>query len=131
MALAQSQGVSPLRALAGAAVTQYRAVKVTTTKDRYIHTAAIADVCAGIALVAAAAAGDAFSIQTMGVAKCVAAAAISVGDKVMPDSGGGGKVATSSGAANELGVALTAAAADGDIIEVQLSLPATERVANA
>jgi hypothetical protein len=132
MALSNSLNVSAFPAVAGAAVGQYRAVKLDTTAGRVVVTSAITDLAVGVALVAADAAGDQLSVQTFGVAKCVASGAITLGDQVMPTSSGSGKVVTAAGAtAKSLGVALQAAAADGDIIEVLLATPNVNGIANS
>lgn len=60
--------------------------------------------------------------QVSGRAKIEAEAAIAVGALVMP--GTGGKVVTRTGTNTVIGEAKTAAAADTDIIEVELNLPA-------
>lgn len=113
----------PISAIAGAAVTAYRLVKAHTTADQAIHTAAITDVPMGVAL-RTVASGEPVEIGSAegSVYKMVAAAAISAGDIVMPDSGGGGKIATRSGAtAVPVGTAIEAATADGDTISVRYS----------
>ena len=65
------------------------------------------------------------SIRKAGIARVVASGAVSVGDPVNV-AGTSGKIQTitvdASGKANCLGFAETAAAADGDIIEVFISL---------
>lgn len=120
-------GVAPLSMIAGGTVTKNRLVKVHTTANQVIHTAAIADQALGAAMESAAS-GEMVPVQIFGKAKLTAAAAISAGDPVMPDSGGGGKIATSAGAtAVSIGFATQAAGADGDVIEVILSGPATKR----
>ncbi len=62
------------------------------------------------------------TIQVAGRAKIEAEAAIAVGALVMP--GTAGKVVTRTGTNTPIGEAKTAAAADTDIIEVELNLPA-------
>lgn len=114
------QGTTPDSFISGAAITANRLVKISAA-NTVIATAAITDLPVGAAMTAATASGELVTIQKFGRAKLCAAAAISAGAQVMPDGGGGGKVATSSGAtARTIGQALEAAGADGDIIEVEL-----------
>lgn len=114
-------GVSIASFTAGAAITRNRAVKMSGAN--VIHTAAITDVAIGVATQDADS-GKQVEVQLFGKAKIVAAAAITAGVEVMPDSGGAGKVATAAGAtAVNMGVALEAAGADGDVIAVLLSVP--------
>lgn len=63
-------------------------------------------------------AGDRVSVMTLGVARVVASSAIAAGASVAATAEG--KAATKAGNAVALGTALTAAAADGDEIEVHL-----------
>lgn len=115
-------GTSLQSIVAGAAIGQYRAVK-RSAANTGIVTTAITDVPIGIATVAATAAGELVSVQTYGIAKCVASDAISEGAQVMCTASGAGKVVTAAGAtAYSIGIARSAAGADGDIIEVQLML---------
>lgn len=65
----------------------------------------------------AAALGGAVSIQTGGIAKVVAGAAIAAGARVA--CGAGGKAKTSTGT-NPVGIALGAAAGDGSVISVDM-----------
>jgi hypothetical protein len=121
MAYENYAGISPLPFQAGAAIGQYRAVKQGTTAHQVIATTAITDVVMGVAQISAAAAEDQVPVQIGGVAKMVAGAAIALGAQVMPQASGAGKVITAAGAtAVSCGVALEAAAADGDIIPVRL-----------
>ena len=64
------------------------------------------------------AAGEAASVATGGVVKLVAAAAITAGAEIGVQTGG--KCRNASTGVRKHGVALTAAAADGDVIEVLL-----------
>ena len=113
-------GSSPIGFIAGGTIGQYRACKLDSTEGQVIATTAIADVTVGIALVSASS-GGLVHLQTAGKAKCVASASISLGDQVMVTASGAGKVSTASGAtAKSIGVALQAAGADGDVIEVLL-----------
>ena len=123
-------GSNPITFKAGAAVPKYRMVKVGAAENEVIHTTAIADVALGVALETVAS-GEFVPVQILGIGKCVASAAVTLGDKLMLTATGAGKVSTSAGAANEVGIALQAATADGDVIMVALSVPNVERIANA
>lgn len=130
MAVSNLLGSEPISMNAGAAITKDRLVKISAA-NTVIATAAITDLALGAALHTAASGDNNVPIQVFGVAKLTAAAAISVGAEVMPDSGGGGKIATASGAtARSVGVALEAAGADGDVISVLL-LPCPKGPANS
>lgn len=121
MAYENYAGISPLPFKAGAAIGQYRAVKQGAAAHEVIATTAFTDIVMGVAQVSAAAAEDQVPVQIGGVAKMVAGAAIALGAQVMPQASGAGKVITAAGAtAVSCGVALEAAAADGDIISVRL-----------
>lgn len=131
MANSNQLGVSPAGYIAGGTIAQYRLVKLDSTAGQVIATAAITDVAVGGSLTSASSAGT-VGVQMFGKVKLTAAAAISLGAQVMPDSGGGGKIATAAGAtAKSCGVALEAAGADGDIIEVLLAAPPVNGPANS
>lgn len=131
MVMMNLQGISPLPMKAGGTIAQYRVVKLDSTEGQVVAASAIADVSFGASLTSAVA-NDQVAIQTAGVAKLTASAAISLGDQVMVTASGSGKVSTAAGAtAKSLGVALQAAAADGDIIMVKLTgLPNVNGPAN-
>lgn len=132
MAVSNLLGVSPQSFVSGAAVGQYRVVKLDSTEGRVIVTSAITDSAVGVSMQSASAAGELVPVQQFGKAKVVASGAVSIGDQVMPTGSGSGKCVTASGAtAKSFGVALTAANADGDIIEVQLGVPAINGPANS
>jgi|GEM_PF-2418548 len=123
------QNVSPLQATAGGTIEAFRVVEGTLASCTAAN--AIADLAIGVSLQSAAS-GDVISLQTHGIAKITASAAITAGDEVMVTASGSGKVSTSSGAtARSVGVAMTAAAADGDIIEVLIQLPNVKGPANS
>ena len=132
MALYNNQNVAPLSFVAGAAISQYRAVKLDSTEGRVVASAAIADLTIGASMNSAAALGDLVTVQNFGKVKLTASAAISLGDQVMVTAAGAGKISTASGAtAKSIGVALQAAGADGDVIEVQLAAPNVNGPANS
>lgn len=116
-------GVSPMGFKVGTGgVTRDRLVKLdatVTSTPTAIASAGITDEHLGVALTTQVA-GEVVAVQAWGIARCVASAAISVGDKVMFATGG--KVATASGAtAKVLGIALEPAAADNEVIPVLLA----------
>lgn len=121
MATFNLQGVSPVSFLAGGTVTANRLVEISAA-NTVTMTDAITDLPIGVATIGGST-GDLVTVQQFGKAKLTASAAISVGAQVMPTASGDGKVSTASGAtARTVGVALTAAGDDGDIVEVQLLL---------
>lgn len=135
MAAGNLAGTSPIPMVAEADILQYRLVKLGTAGRSAIPSVAIADGTVGVTLTGVSS-GDQVAIQIGGVAKVVAQAAVSVGAEVMAyatsTAADKGKCCTSSGAtALSVGVAMTAAAADGDIIEVLLNTPAVKGAANS
>lgn len=115
-------GISPVGFKVGTGgTTKDRLVKLDATvtgTPTVIPSAAITDEHLGVALTTQVA-GEVVAVQSYGVARCVASAAIVAGDKVM--FAAGGKVATANGATAKLvGVALESAGADGDVIPVLL-----------
>lgn len=117
-------GVSPLSMKVGAGgVAKDTLVKLLTTADEtVVASAGITDETFGVAQTTQSA-GDQVSVQTYGVARVIASAAITAGDKLMFATGA--KVATASGAtAKVVGVALEAATADGQVIKAFLRTPA-------
>lgn len=125
-AIRNYQGSAPLSLIAGGAINQNVLVKLDTTEGQVVVTTGITDVAQGCSLGKYASA-DIGEFQTDGVAMLTAASAISLGDQVMPDSGGGGKIATAAGAtAVSVGVALQAAGGNNEVIRVRLQLPAVK-----
>jgi histidinol phosphatase-like enzyme len=68
-------------------------------------------------------------VQIRGLAVCTAAAAITIGDRLMMDTAGKVLTWTAAGGTNAavVGKAMTAATADGDLIEVELAGPGVVR----
>lgn len=131
MAVSNNLGVSTLSFLAGATVGINRMVQLSTTADTVIVTSAITDLAIGVALNAAST-GELVEVAIFGVQKVVASGAITIFDQVMPTASGAGKVVTAGGAtAKSCGIALKAAATDGDTIEVLLHTPNVNGVANS
>lgn len=125
------QGVSPQSFIAGGTIGANRLVKADSTAGQAVVTSAITDAAIGVALIGGDA-GALIPVQQFGKAKIVASDAIVVGAQVMPTASGSGKCVTAAGgSAKSIGIALTAAGADGDIIEVQLGVPAINGPANS
>lgn len=112
-------GAKPQTFKAGGAITANRAVKLDSNGD-VVVTTAITDKVVGIALETKASGEYVDVITVNGVKqKVTASAAVTIGDDVMPTASGSGKCSTAAGAtAKSFGIALSAAAADGEIIEV-------------
>lgn len=124
-------GTSPVPFVAGGTIAQYRVVEFSAAPNVVTAANAIADCALGVSLVSASS-GDQVPCQCYGIAKITASAAVTAGDEVMVTASGSGKVSTVSGAtARSVGKALTAAGADGDIIEVLLCLPNVAGPANS
>lgn len=115
-------GVSPIGFKVGSGgVTKDTLVKLDTSvtgNPTVVASSGATDETIGVALTTQAA-GEVVAVQSYGIARCVASAAIATGAKVMFATGA--KVATASGATSKLvGVALEDAATDGDVIPVLL-----------
>lgn len=111
--------ITTISKLAGAAVSPYRLLKLDSGK--VVHTTAKTETVFGISDVSGADAVDVpCYVQPHGHTKATAGAAIVVGAQLMPAADG--KVIThdASATAKFVGYALTAAAADGDILEIEL-----------
>jgi len=117
--------------IAGASIAANTLVKMDSTEGQVINTAAITDVAIGVALNTVAS-GEQVQVQTSGVAKILttAVAIATIGSQVMPDGGGGGKIAVAAGA-TAVSVGLTEQAAAGsDVIKVRLCVPNLKAPAN-
>jgi hypothetical protein len=124
-------GTSPQGFVAGGTIANNVLVKLHSTEGQVVVTTAITDSPLGASMNSAVANGL-ISVQQFGKVKLTAKAAISLGAQVMPDAGGGGLIATAAGAtAKSIGIALQAALAENDIIEVQLLVPAVNGPANS
>ena len=105
----------------GTDIGAFLVVSWDTTFEQVVLPAAQASPMAGVTTeVFTDGDGVRYTLQTEGMAKCTAGAAISIGDEVMPETTG--KVNTRTGTKSIVGTAKTAAAADGDIVEVELKL---------
>lgn len=121
-----------LIAAADQSTSQYRAIKVDTAEKGAV--AGAGEFAIGV-LQNKPAAGEAATVRVAGVTKMVAGAAVAAGARVAPDAAGKAKTAVAAtvntsdaGAASDavtashvLGIALEAAAADGDIISVLIT----------
>lgn len=123
MAVYNFRGTSPAGYEVGAGgVTKDRLVKLGTAVGTVVASTAATDEHVGFATETRVA-GDTVAIQDYGKARAVASAAIAIGAKLMFATGG--KVATAAGVTSRVvGVALTPAAADGDVIEIECTFPA-------
>lgn len=122
--MARAENLQTLTGTAGSAVSIYRFIALAAD-GKYDHVGT-ADTGRpdSVSCEAAAADGDTFAhapVSQPAIAKVEAGAAISVGDLVASDASGKAKTAAAAAAGNHVaGVALTAASADGEIIEVLL-----------
>jgi hypothetical protein len=124
-------GVSPQSFIAGGVVPINVLVMLDSTANQVVVTTGITSVAFGASLVSAAS-GGLVAVQQFGKAKLTATGAISLGAQVMPAAAGGGLIDTAAGAtAVSIGIALQAAGASGDVIEVQLAVPPVKGPANA
>ena len=104
--------------VAGEALDAYLLVKVETNGTVTKATAASSEAKVGFTI-APAASGEAASISLShggGTSYGIASEALAIGDKVFGDAGG--KLAAAGGAGDLVGITLTAATADGDVVEV-------------
>lgn len=117
--------------LATGAVEQFRVVELVT-HESVQRTNALGDAAIGVCQEGDVTAGDAtngrvIAIRILGITRVVAAAAITLGAPVRADATG--KVTTLAAATanqNVVGIAMTAATADGDHIDLLLT-PGTQR----
>jgi hypothetical protein len=118
-------GVSLIGFKAGGTIAKGQPVKMDGTNSKQVVVCdAIADLAVGIAQTSAVA-GDYISVQTHGIAQCLAGATITINAPQMVEVTSGRVVDLSGATAKFIGVALQAAA-DGDIFEVLLGhLPNT------
>lgn len=118
------QGVAGLSLEAGGTIRRNRLI-TQDSAGKAVEASAITNAILGVSLIDASS-GQQVPIQTFGVAKVVASAAITLaagGRQVMATASGDGKCSTAAGAtARTVGLALEAAGADGDVIKVLLQL---------
>lgn len=120
--MATAEGIETLTVEAGELVPIYRFLQLQT--DGQYDLAGLEERADGVSAEAAAAAGDILAMAELrGVMKVESGAAVTVGALVSSDATGRAQVAAAAGAATfVLGVARTATAAAGEIVEVQLHL---------
>ena len=107
--------------LAGAAIAKNTIVKFDGTDDTVIVATANTDLPIGIALEAAAAAGDRIDVAVAGIADVKAAGAISRGDYVVSAAAGEGVAGTGSAAKQQaIGIAMLGVA-DNDIFPCMIA----------
>jgi hypothetical protein len=114
----------PLLAGADLSSNMYCAVKVHTTLRQVVVCTAVGDDAVGILLNDPSAAGQPATVRTHGLVKMVASAAIAVGDRVSPTTGGKA-VKTTVSDTNPiciLGKAITAVSNANEIVTVALNI---------
>lgn len=128
--MATYQAVQTVSRVAGSAITIYRFVAFASGDSKYDHVGTAQARMDGISAEGVAADGDVFPmvIPNGAIVKVEAGAAISVGATVASDNVGRAITAVSGVGNFTAGIALQAAAAAGEIIEVQF-LVAKDEVA--
>lgn len=114
-----ASGERTFKAGADLSAKQYYIVKLDTVQNQVVLAAAATDKLLGVLLNAPVANQEARVHMNTGTVKVVAGAAITLGAYVTSD-GSGKAVATTTDKDKTIGIALQAAAADGDIIEVAM-----------
>lgn len=125
--MARAENLKSLSGTAGAVVRIYRFVQLQAD-GKFDECGTADDRADGLAVEAAAADGDTFAFAELsGIGLVEAGAAVSVGDLVATDTQGRAITASAAGSGQySLGVALSAAAAAGEVIEVLLHLAANQ-----
>lgn len=119
--MATYQGVQTVSRTAGSAISIYRFVAFASGDSKYDHVGSAQARMDGISAEGVAADGDVFPmvIPNGAICKVEAGDAVSVGATVASDSSGRAITAVSGAGNWTAGIALTAAAAAGEIIEIQ------------
>lgn len=119
--MATYQAVSTVSRVAGSAISIYRFVAFASGDSKYDHVGSAQARMDGISAEGVAADGDVFPmvLPNGAIVKVEAGAAVSVGATVASDSSGRAITAVDSAGNWTAGIALTAAAAAGEIIEIQ------------
>lgn len=112
---------------AGAAITANRLVKYTAADSdgniNIIQCAAITDMAIGVSLETVAS-GEMCPVQTRGIVKIEASAAVTALAQVMCEAAATGRCADAAGAtALNVGIAETAAGGAGEMVQVRLGVP--------
>lgn len=108
--------------LAGGAITQYRAVKIAageTVTTATAGTDSVIGICQEEVTAGDATAGRLVNVMMLGVSRCIAGAAITIGATVMTDATG--RVVAATATNRPIGIALQAASAAGDHVDVFLT----------
>lgn len=115
------QGVVTVSRVAGSAITIYRFVALAAGDSKYDHVSSVGGRPDGVAAESVAADEDVFpmALPNGAIVKVEAGAAVSVGDTVASDTTGRVIEAVSLADDWTAGIAMTAAGAAGDIIEIQ------------
>jgi len=110
--------VNPGLNTTGSTIAKYRLVKKSTTAVDGVAPATDGTARIEGVTMQAIEAGRAGDVQVKDTAICEASAAIAIGAKVT--AAAGGKAVTAGAAANVIGIARSAAAADGDLFELEI-----------
>lgn len=118
--MATYQGVTTVSRIAGSAITVYRYVALAAGDGKYDHAGAQARVD-GVAAETVAADGDVFpmAIPNGAIVKVEAGAAVARGATLASDASGRAITAVSGAGNFTAGIAMEAASAAGEVIEVQ------------
>ena len=119
--MATYQAVSTVSRVAGSAITIYRFVAFSSADSKYDHVGTAQARIDGISAEGVAADGDVFPmvVPNGAIVKVEAGAAVTLGGLVGSDTSGRAIDAVSTANNWTAGIALTAAAAAGEIIEIQ------------
>lgn len=109
--------------VAGGAIPAYTPVKFTANPGEVVVATAAADKVIGVSTDVASLSGERVDVIMSGQAKVVAGAAFAQGDLLMANAASKGIVAAAGAGANvrTFGMAREAAAADGDIVEINVT----------
>lgn len=112
--------------LAGGAIGKFRAVEIAageTVTQANAGTDAIIGICQEEITAGDATSGRIAAVQMNGISRCIAGASFAIGATVMTD--GTGRVITATATNRQIGIAMQAAAAAGDHVDVQLTISGT------
>jgi hypothetical protein len=112
--------------LAGGAIGKFRAVELAAGEvvtQANAGTDAIIGICQEEITAGDATNGRIASVQMNGVSRCIAGASFAIGSTVMTD--GTGRVITATATNRQIGIALQAAAAANDHVDVSLTISGT------
>lgn len=112
--------------LAGGAIGKFRAVEIAageTVTQANAGTDAIIGICQEEITAGDATNGRIAAVQMDGISRCIAGASFSIGATLMTDSTG--RVITATATNRQIGIAMQAAAAAGDHVDVSLTISGT------